>query len=751
MKKHICLILALAMLLGLSACGGSPVAVPAGSGTAPPQTVSAEPKPVTETVPGYAPEETALPDWLEGLWPEHSGLSGGWDSDGDTMWFLPDTDDSAETLCAAGYDTVTGTWQRCGISTGEARYPRVKAISTAGGAVWAMIKEYAAGGGRIPDDAGYYLFYKNLNDGTELLSRIPLAGDAGTESSTAELHTILALDGSHVLLTSPSSTYVLDPAANVLGSPALGLNGWPNYMRVNGQLYIYRWDAEDEGFWLLDTDSMSYSRHIPVDGCGCFSSSAGNFNCTVDGALRRFDIQSGANEPVFSWMDVALSADDLGGFSCFENSKGEFFYMGKSGLIRVYETMIPAKRALTLACFGDTNDMPAGYTSRGAMSYSMSDELEDAVIRFNNTDPEYRIVLKPVSYSSSDERDRLLIELATGSDVDVIDTSILPENALKGGLLTDMLPYLDADGAVSRDDFIAPLFNAMLKNGGLYEYTDKFTLMTLISDAGLYPDRQDWTADYIAQQRAERPDMRVPFREDMLEAMIWASTAEFIDWEHMTCSFDSLAFTGWLKLLESLPAEQGYGGAQGVLFSLECDIAGSVYFSLRMSYPNGYVFAGFPEASGSGSYFVRLRSSSEIAGGFFSTPGDTYGHNTRIGIMASSANKDGAWRFVRTLMLGGDDVSLANGIPVSKAGFEAGLDYAASRVQEGYEQFAFTQADADAMRELVYGTTRLVHTDDALLTLIRSEVNAYLGGGKSAEDAAKQLQSRVSVYLAEQS
>ena len=119
--------------------------------------------------------------------------------------------------------------------------------------------------------------------------------------------------------------------------------------------------------------------------------------------------------------------------------------------------------------------------------------------------------------------------------------------------------------------------------------------------------------------------------------------------------------------------------------------------------------------------------------------------------MASSANKDGAWRFVRTLMLGGDDVSLANGIPVSKAGFEAGLDYAASRVQEGYEQFAFTQADADAMRELVYGTTRLVHTDDALLTLIRSEVNAYLGGGKSAEDAAKQLQSRVSVYLAEQS
>ena len=218
-----------------------------------------------------------------------SGLSGGWDSDGDTMWFLPDTDDSAETLFAAGYDTVTGTWQRCGISTGEARYPRVKAISTAGGAVWAMIEEYAAGGGRIPDDAGYYLFYKNLNDGTELLSRIPLAGDAGTESSMAELHTILALDGSHVLLTSPSSTYVLDPAANVLGSPALGLNGWPNYMRVNGQLYIYRWDAEDEGFWLLDTDSMSYSRHIPVDGCGCFSSSAGNFNCTVDGALRRFD------------------------------------------------------------------------------------------------------------------------------------------------------------------------------------------------------------------------------------------------------------------------------------------------------------------------------------------------------------------------------------------------------------------------------------------------------------------------------
>jgi hypothetical protein len=63
----------------------------------------------------------------------------------------------------------------------------------------------------------------------------------------------------------------------------------------------------------------------------------------------------------------------------------------------------------------------------------------------------------------------------------------------------------------------------------------------------------------------------------------------------------------------------------------------------------------------------------------------------------------------------------------------------------------FSTADGEALKQLVYSTTKMVSNDDTLITLIASEANAYLAGGKTAEDAAAQIQSRVSIYLAEQS
>ena len=39
---------------------------------------------------------------------------------------------------------------------------------------------------------------------------------------------------------------------------------------------------------------------------------------------------------------------------------------------------------------------------------------------------------------------------------------------------------------------------------------------------------------------------------------------------------------------------------------------------------------------------------------------------------------------------------------------------------------------------------------EALTNIITEEIGTYLGGARSAEDTAKMLQSRVSLYLAEQ-
>ena len=62
----------------------------------------------------------------------------------------------------------------------------------------------------------------------------------------------------------------------------------------------------------------------------------------------------------------------------------------------------------------------------------------------------------------------------------------------------------------------------------------------------------------------------------------------------------------------------------------------------------------------------------------------------------------------------------------------------------------FGERDADYLRQLVYSTDRMVINDPALLELMRREINAFIGGKYGAQDCALQIQSRASLYLAEQ-
>ena len=119
--------------------------------------------------------------------------------------------------------------------------------------------------------------------------------------------------------------------------------------------------------------------------------------------------------------------------------------------------------------------------------------------------------------------------------------------------------------------------------------------------------------------------------------------------------------------------------------------------------------------------------------------------------MAASANREGAWRFVRTLMEGSDIIGLANGIPVFKADFEQMVDREISddydeRFQIGY----FTAEDAEELRQQVYGTTKLVIQDEALIRMLREEIARYLAGQISVEDAAAAIQNRARIYISEQ-
>lgn len=62
-----------------------------------------------------------------------------------------------------------------------------------------------------------------------------------------------------------------------------------------------------------------------------------------------------------------------------------------------------------------------------------------------------------------------------------------------------------------------------------------------------------------------------------------------------------------------------------------------------------------------------------------------------------------------------------------------------------------TQADADKLLDFLAAIENLYDYDSAIMDIIKSECQAMFSGDKTPEETAKLIQSRASLYVAEQS
>ena len=697
-----------------------------------------------ETTEGWIPSRIAFPDWL--------ARSTGWETYGDTIYLSGMTPE--DQLVAASYDTLTGEWQRIDFTIADAYHPQLGCLSYAGHSLWGLLEEGPSredlNQGRWRDDLGYYVLHIDLTSGESTAVRIPFEGGRGTEGSGLFFSGILGLDDDRALLGAMDHFYEIDANVNVLAEPTLPTNGWLQHFRVGEALYLWTQD----GYAPFDPETLSLGTPLDIDGLGEGSSNNGNLLRKWQRSLCVADPVTGESETLFQWMDVALSYGDIYGGVCLENSLGDVYYpdgedmLLMNGLICAKKGQVPVKQPLRLGCFGYTGgEMYADAQANGALPYSATMELLDAIVRFNNTDPQYKIEVVPITYANEQERDRVMIDLATRTDLDLLDTSFLPDNTLDSGLLADMLPMIDADESISREDFIEPLFALMTQKGGLYEYTARFTLLTITTHPELYPGRENWTVENIEAIIQAHPEMEPLWhsydRELITTLFCWAATAEFIDRETATCFFDSPAFVHWLELMKALP-NGGQYSEDPKLMNICYDLAFNAGHQEKYMMKGDYVVAGFPETEGTGSYYLKLGSSPDAWRG-------TMGANTRIGIMAASSKQAGAWRFVRMLMEGANEISLSQGIPVFKQSFERALEAEISDdFDERFQIEYFTAEDAEKLRQQVYGTTKMVDIDETLIRILREEINRYYEGQVTAEEAANAIQARARIYVSEQ-
>ena len=107
---------------------------------------------------------------------------------------------------------------------------------------------------------------------------------------------------------------------------------------------------------------------------------------------------------------------------------------------------------------------------------------------------------------------------------------------------------------------------------------------------------------------------------------------------------------------------------------------------------------------------------------------------------------------MRTFIGSEEKPSIRNGIPVLKETFEQAMQAELNRDTSGgnLPYPYFSEEDAEILRGIVYGADKVVCTDEAVIDIITWAVTPYLEGKGTAEDAAREIQSRMSIYLAEQ-
>lgn len=483
----------------------------------------------------------------------------------------------------------------------------------------------------------------------------------------------------------------------------------------------------------------------------------------------------GEQGSILTWLNADLDGNTLvcltedpeseGLIALFSPSR-QLGSAGENGVARIVETdHAPAqdRTVLTLACMG------------------LDDKVADLVLHFNRTDPDFRIQVIDYSGYKDSGYTRLNAEIVSGNGPDLFATRDLPVRTYaRAGLLEDLWPWIDGDRELGgREALMLPVFEAMSQGGGLYELSPGFWINTVIGPRELVGEHMGWSMEEFLEAWSKMPEgatIEEPWRtrQSALTTSVCLRLDDFVDRKQAVCRFDSEEFRELVHYTELFPLESkadpsdDRNAYQRVVDrdQMLIDSFLNDFDSVKRETDflgDQAVYVGLPGASGNGSSF-------EVLGG--------------LAMSANGTQKEACWRFLRLMLdkeqqLEGAE-SFGTAFPTNRQAFETMLeremkveyetlpdgsfvrDKDGNKIQKarGGRQsgkngqivpiYAMTQAQADALMELIDTTTCVRYWDDALMDIVTEEIGAYYAGDRSLDEACARIQKRVTIQLREQ-
>ncbi len=447
---------------------------------------------------------------------------------------------------------------------------------------------------------------------------------------------------------------------------------------------------------------------------------------------------------------------------------------------------------------------------------------------------------------------RVAGEIAAGRAPDIMDDSLPLNVYAKAGYLEDLWPWIDGDPEIGREDLMIHVLECAQTDGKLYSIGGSFTIETAVASRAVAGDRTAWTLEeMLAACGGTMPEIywgttQYQFRynaENTLRQLFRQDQGRYVDWETGECRFDSEDFKDLLRLAASAGnAEQGddrsaprlweEGPAlcQTTLQEVKDLVAWDVYFGGPETLSDGTYEAELRDAGvlytfvspyngqevlnyRNAGFATMMESAKDGRIGYSAAPGAAFGMPDRalyasfagvptgaaasssftlrepVAISAASQAKEGAWAFLRSLLLpggylytdswGGMETSYSYGFPMNRSDFEALLEPQWCRVKGDGElildkngqpieaptdempilignpivlaayQMAPTQAQLNRFWNLYNAIEHVDSYNQDLMNIITEQAQPYFAGDKSLAETARLIQNRATLYVNE--
>lgn len=592
------------------------------------------------------------------------------------------------------------------------------------------------------------------------------------------------LDGEgRLYVTSDAGVYVFDSD----GEPVAQIESddWVNELvclpdgRVLAMVYGMRGvelrelDADRRGFGLSYALDDSPNRLFPGSGEWDLLYTGGTWLCGYSLAEQR-------SERLVELLSCDILADELMQLAAAPDGSLRGLCWDRGGSADAAPALVTLSRVLRASVPEHT------VLSLGTLS---PDAVSRAVRAFNRSQDQVRIELRDYSdlvYNSMDAVDyehaltKLATEIMSGKMPDLLMLEGLPYRQLAvKGLLEDLYPYLDADAELSRADLFGSVLRSMEVDGGLYEVSPSFSLITLMGASSVVGDTPGWTYDELNAALAQMPEgctVLGPYtgRDEMLSRCVYLELDRLVNWETGECRFDSEDFVKLLEFAGSFPAEISYEGdgsenAMTRIASGKQMLAEVSIYDLDELCFNEQIFGG--EAT-----YIGYPTSEGVGNLLYANDG--------VAMSSRCADKEAAWQFLRQFLTAEYEAEEYGGLPLNRACMDEriarameveyerdengnykldpdtgeriplpkggmGMSMGGDAMME-FTLWPMTERQRDELLSLIENSTRFVDMDTHIYGIVREEAESYFAGQRSVEETARLIQSKVKLYVNEQ-